>query len=659
MTTPLIRLAAVPFVLLLAALPASAGDVLTPELLVDLRTVSNVTLDPGGERAAYLLEVPRAAGEEPGRAWRELWVADLARGTTRRYTKGKERVGAPAFSPDGSSLAFLVERREVAPRAQIYALRVRGGEARALTRHPSSVEQFSFAPGGALVAFTADDPESEAEREGKKRGRDARVADAEAKYRRLWLLDLKTKETRRLFDADLHVWDFLWTPDGRQLVLRAAPTPRKDDDYMFTRLYAAGVDGGAPRRILETPGKLGALAVAPDGRRLAYLGAVSQNDPLAQSLFVVPLAEGAAPTNLTAGHEGSGVQLAWRDAETVLMVAVEGSRQALYLVDAESGRRRRLAWPSLVIESFDVRGDRLVAAAHAASHPAELYVARADASEPRRIHDHNPRLGAVRLARQEVIEWPGGGGGPIAGVLTYPLDYEQGRRYPLVLQIHGGPEGVSLDGWTSSPTYPVQLLARDGFMVLEPNYRGSQGRGVDFAKADHDDLGGAEYADVLGGVDALVARGLVEAARVGTGGWSYGGYFSAWGATRHSARFAAAVVGAGISNWISFTGTTDIPYEMSLVHWNSWWFDEPALHWERSPLAHLEGARTPTLILHGEKDERVHPAQGLELYTALRIRGVPARFVTYPREPHGLRERAHQLDAIERVLGWFGEHLGR
>ncbi len=224
--------------------------------------------------------------------------------------------------------------------------------------------------------------------------------------------------------------------------------------------------------------------------------------------------------------------------------------------------------------------------------------------------------------------------------------------------MHGGPEGVSLDGWRTRAGYPVQLLAKAGYMVLEPNYRGSMGRGVAFSKADHDDLGGKEYEDVLKGIDTLIERGLVDGDRVGTGGWSYGGYFSAWAATRHSARFKASMVGAGLTNWIAFAGTTDIPHEMSLVHWNSYWFDEPELHWERSPLAHLDNAKTPTLIVHGERDVRVHPEQGMELYTALRLKGIPTSLVLYPREPHGLNERAHQIDFIERSIAWFEKYLG-
>jgi dipeptidyl aminopeptidase/acylaminoacyl peptidase len=186
----------------------------------------------------------------------------------------------------------------------------------------------------------------------------------------------------------------------------------------------------------------------------------------------------------------------------------------------------------------------------------------------------------ITLARQEVIEWKGPDGKTIEGVLTYPKDYEQGNRYPLVLQIHGGPEGVSLNGWRTRSGYPVQNIAAEGYFVLEPNYRGSGGKGVAFSKANHDDLGGKEFDDVLAGIDALVERGLVDKERVGTGGWSYGGYFSAWAATKHSERFRASVVAAGITNWISSSGTTDIPHEMVLVHWNSYWYQQRDLHWQ-------------------------------------------------------------------------------
>lgn len=638
----------------------TAAKTLTVEMVADLKSVRSVAVDPAGERVAYVLEVPRAADDPVGGSYRELWVASLGKGKSSRYTAGKERVGAPTWSADGKRIFFLTERKDVEEHVQVFSLRARGGEARPVTRHESSILAYRLSPDGSAIAFTARDPKSKTRKKAEKAGGDEHVHDdpARPRHRRLWLFDTKKKESRRLLADDAaDVAAFEWTPHGEALVVQLTPSARIDDDYMNRQLSTVEVTTGEVTRLVETPGKLGTMAVSPGGGHLAFLGATSRNDPVAQSLFVVPL-EGGEARNLTAGHEGSAADLAFFDDGKLLLLVVEGEHQAFYRVDPASGEREELLRPSFLAADLDLAGGRLALAANAPGHPGELYVGALGDGKPERFRDHNPELRDVELARQEVVEWTAADAWPIRGVLTYPLGYEPGERYPLILQVHGGPEGVSLDGWRTSAGYPVQLLARDGFLVLEPNYRGSSGRGVAFSKADHDDLGGREYDDVLAGVDALVERGLADPEKVGTGGWSYGGYLSAWGATRWSERFRAAVMAAGISNWISFTGTTDIPNEMSIVHWNSWWHAETDLHWERSPLAHLDKARTPTLILHGERDERVHVEQGLELYTGLRLKGVPARFVTYPREGHGVSERAHRIDAMNRMLKWFGEHLG-
>ncbi len=639
-----------------AAAADDAETVLTPEMVVDLASVGDVALGPGGGTVAFTLTVPRGADDEPGRSYKQLWLAATSGGEPRRFTAGKERIGAPAFSPDGRLVTFLVKREKEHEGTQIWAIPADGGEARLVTRHDGSVTGYRWSPDGQQIAFAATDAESDEDKKDKEAGKDWQVEGEDAKRRHLYVLEVAGGQSRRVFDADLDAFEIHWTPDGETLVFQAAPTALVDDEYMNTAIYAVPAAGGTPRVVAPTEGKLGEMALSPDGAHLAYLAAVSRNDPLAQSLFVVPVA-GHKPRNLTSSYEGSGAHLHWRDDGSLLLLAVEGERHALYRVDAEAGERTALPLPHLIVSSLDAEAGRLAFAASSPSHPAELFIAGPNGAVPRMISDHNPGLSEVRLARQETIEWQSADDWTIRGVLTYPLDYRQGERYPLVLQVHGGPEGVSLDGWTTTPGYPVQLLAARGYMVLQPNYRGSQGRGVAYSKADHDDLGGKEFDDVLAGVDALIERGLVDRDRVGTGGWSYGGYMSAWAATRWTERFAASVVAAGLTNWISFAGTTDIPYEMSLVHWDSWWFDEPELHWQRSPMAYLNQAKTPTLVVTGAKDVRVHPEQARQLYTGLRIKGVPTQMVFYPREPHGLRERAHQLDFIDRTLGWFDQHL--
>ena len=179
---------------------------------------------------------------------------------------------------------------------------------------------------------------------------------------------------------------------------------------------------------------------------------------------------------------------------------------------------------------------------------------------------------------------------------------------------------------------------------------------IEAHRRDHRDLAGKEFEDVLAGVDALIDRGLVDKDKVATGGFSYGGYFSAWAATKYSQRFKAAMVGAGITNWISFTGTTDIIYENSLVHWDLWWYEHMELVWDRSPLAHLNNSQTPTLVVHGEKDLRVPLGQGQEIYNGLKLRNIPTEMVVYRRQPHGIRERAAQIDYMNRTLQWYKKY---
>jgi len=636
---------------------ALAGG-LTPESMLDLKQVRQVAVAPDGERVAYTLRVQRDETDDPGGPYSELWVVGED-GEARHFAGHHESISNVVWSPDGGRISFLSDRsgQDDEKRTGIFVINSRGGEAARLFDQAASIQRHAWAPDGKSIAFVSRDAKTDEERDAKKAGRDWKVFDFEEKYSRLWIRDLDSGESRTWFDENLDVSTVVWSPDGKSVIFQAADSPRADDHYMFSRIYRVGLDG-APRVLVETTGKLGTMAVSPDGKWLAWLGAVSLNDPLAQSLFVVSL-EGGEARNLTDGFEGSATDLLWLDNGELLLVAAEKAQHVLYRVEVSGGIRRPVGWSGLIVADVDKAPGqpRLAFAAHSPSHPAELFVAEPGTRGARKISDHNPRLGQVKLAKQGVVTWKAADGLEISGVLTYPLDYVRGRRYPLVLQVHGGPEGVSLNGWTSSALYPVQPLAARGYAVLQPNYRGSQGGGVAFSKADHDDLGGKDFDDILAGIDLLIEGGVVDPQRVGTGGWSYGGYMSAWAATRHSERFAASVVAAGLTNWIAFAGTTDIPFEMALVHWDSWWFDEAELHWQRSPLAHLDQARTPTLIVHGSADDRVHPEQSLELYTALRIKEVPTQLVYYPREPHGLNERAHQLDFVTRVLDWFDRHL--
>lgn len=312
--------------------------------------------------------------------------------------------------------------------------------------------------------------------------------------------------------------------------------------------------------------------------------------------------------------------------------------------------------------------------ASAYNHPAEVFVGDVEQKSIERITHHNPVLDEMEFNNYEYVEYEARDGLLITGLLLKPLNYQEGQRYPLICQIHGGPEAAYTHGWNTTYSTMTQMYSHNGIMVFLPNYRASTGRGVEYGKANHGDVGGKEFTDVIDGVEYLAEQGLIDRNRVGITGGSYGGYFSALAATRYAGNFAASAKFMGISNKFSDTGTTDIPYEVSLVHYDMWHFNErhrlPLM--EASPVWYLERAvqpenETPLLILHGAGDERVPMGQSEELWIGLKmaydvLRGmdleeIPVTYIKYPRAGHGLTEVKQQVHYSETVLEFFNEHL--
>lgn len=649
-----------------AALPAAAQQqVLTPEIIVTLAQVTDAQISPDGSQVVYQVSRPRTADDPPGAARNELWIVPATGADPRRLTDAADR--HPRWSPDGRTIAFLGTRGDGAV-AQIHLVGPDAGAApRALTSAPSAVTSFKWSPDGRTIAFTHEDPKTDAEKAADKAGRDWTVYDANYKHTRLYRVDVATGTTALVTQADKTVHDYDWSPDSTQLVIGAADTPTIDDSFMGVRLYIVPAAGGVPEPFVRTEGKLGSPRWSPDGRFIAWLGATALNDPYAGSVYVAPVrgrVDGAPDrASLTASFTGTATWLAWQPGAPATAVFVAAERQAtpIYRVSPDAPRRQRVGSPLLIVSggpSFSADGSRMAFVANTPSHPNELYVAdTSGVSEPSRLTTLNPQLEGVQLGTQEVVVWEARDGTSIEGVLIKPVGYQAGRRYPLIVQPHGGPEGADPNGWYGTYSRWGQMLAGEGFLTFYPNYRGSIGRGPEFSMADHQDLMGKEFEDILDGIDFLVAQGLADASRVGIGGGSYGGYTSAWAATYASDRFKAAIPWMGISNWISMTGTSDIFLENSTVHWDLVMYDNYEKYWERSPLKYIDRAKTPALIVHGAADPRVPPGQSLELYTALKWKGVPVQYVTYPRAGHGLTERAHQLDFMQRVLGWFTKYV--
>jgi len=658
----------------------------TPEAVADTVAVANVTVSPDGGSVVFSRSRWRSEDATPGPAWSNLWLVPFAGGDPRRLTMADGEDSSPRFSPDGSRLAFLAKRGDKDAKTRVLILPLAGGESSTLTDEKTDVAAFAWSPDGSRIAYLAVDRKSEEKEKEEKAGKDWKVADQDLRPRRLWIVEVASGEARPLASlGELSAWDFDWAPDGSALVAAVSARNRVDDSYMLKRLVVLPL-AGERRELVPVVGKIEQVAWSKDGKTIAWLGGVDASDPSPGSLFVVPAA-GGQPRNLSGAREETAQSIFWRPDGRLAVSAASGTRSVAHLVDPARETWETVVFPGPVAfsgVSWSRDGSRAAFAGSTSASPPDVYAVSLAPAQPaaplrtgktkrkkeavappqpssppppRRLVSSHSDLDPLPRATQETIRWQAKDGLEIEGVVIRPAHFSEGTRYPLVVIVHGGPESHYSEGWLNSYHSPGQALAERGFFVLFPNYRGSTGRGVAYAKADHEDLGGKEFTDVLDGVDFLVAKGWVDAKRVGIMGGSYGGYFTALGVTRYSERFAAGVNFFGISSWESFLGQTDIPAENSLVHWALWCYEHVELCRERSAIGNLERARTPVLILQGADDERVPKPQSDELYAALRWKKVPVEYVIYPREGHGFRERAHRLDALSRLLGWLEKYL--
>lgn len=629
---------------------------LTVDDVVNLRSVSDVAVSPNGKKIAYVLRTPRSAMDEPGGSRSVIWVVSAKGGDARRMSAPDRSSSSPRWSPDGTWIAFR-SGRPGSDGSQIFRISPTGGEAEQLTKSEGRISSFDWSPDGKSIAYLASRVDNDKEKKAKEEGRDWKTTDVKPRFQRLWVFDVAKRKAKALIDRDIHVAHFEWAPDSARLAMQASKRADVDGVMMYSSLYTVERSGKA--NVLTKPGgKLGDIAWSPKGDRIAYLGAVDIHDPTAGVLFTIP-AGGGEPKALTREFEGTGQALEWLDGDEITMLANRGTKTAIYRVSAGDGAMKTVVDSGPVCRRFDIdhRGKTMACVGSTANHPNEVFVGSAKGKSLRRVTRSNPDLAGKKLGAQEVVRWKAKDGLEIEGVVVKPIGFKEGTRYPLAVLVHGGPEGVSLNGWNTAALYPAQLFAARGYVVLMPNYRGSQGRGVAYGKSDQGDLGGKEFTDVIAGIDHLAAKGWVDVDRVGMGGWSYGGYFSGLAATMHSSRFKASVVAAAITNWVSFTGTSEIEHENSLVHWNLWPYDNFELAWSRSPMAHVAKSKTATLVVHGEADTRVPPEQATELYRGLRHFNPKTQILLYPREGHGLGEKAHQKHFAQAFVDWFETHV--
>jgi len=658
----------------------------TPETVADTTRLQDVILSPDGRRIAYAATRPRPEGAPFGAAYANLWLVDTAGGAARRLTSADAEDKSPAWSGDGRAIAFLSARGGEKAKTRLWVLSADGGEPWPLTSDKSDVESFAWSREGRRIAYIAVDPKSEEREKEEKAGRDWKVVDHDDRPRRLFVVDVPAvgavPPAPRPVQAlgERSAWQIAWAPDGRSLLATVTDTPRIDDAYMKKRIEILPIAGeGRGREVAAVVGKVDEILWSRDGRTIVWRGGIDGSDPTTGSIFALAAgaAAGTKPANLTGNRPETVRDLLWADGSAVAAITVQGTRTSIVAHDLKDPavRRTLLDGGRLVFDDGSASNDgtRFAFGGSSADGPEDVYTAKASIEpkaragrtaagpagsfETARLTDLNPQLEGLPRGRQEVIRYKASDGLEIEGVLIAPAGDPQRQSYPLVVIVHGGPEYEFHDGWVTRPSEPAQALAERGHFVFLPNYRGSAGRGVAFAKADHGDLGGREFQDVLDGIDWLIANRRIDRERVGMTGGSYGGYFTSLAVTRYSDRFAAGAALFGISHWMSFLGQSDIPVENSAVHWNLWCYEHQETCAKASPVHHIARARTPTLILQGEEDKRVPKPQSDELYAALKWKGVPAEYVVFPRAKHGFVEREHQIESTRLILDWFDRYL--
>ncbi len=638
----------------LITLPLNARDITLTETIT-VKSVNSAVISADGSLAAYTQVQPRTPYvDDDGTAFVSLYTV-AGNNQPVPFITGQEQFSQVTFN--GQTLYFLAKRGDDKQRG-LYSMATTGGEAQRILAHEANISSYAISQDGRYIAFRAQEKAADVNKKLAKKGFKAEVYEEEHRFTHLWLYDTTQPESAPVkITSDVQVLSVAFRPGHDEILVRTAPTALIDDNYMSSQ-YQLVDFSGKTLSSFATRGKLGKAEFSPDGRYLAVIAAADFNDPASGRLFVFDTSKDNERKEVLPGYQGHVRDIAWRRNDELIWLGHRGTKSEIQALTMQWFESRTLLEPGRLIavdiQTAPGQSDILVRA-HSSEHPTELF--RLSNTQLTRLTDSNPWLAEVTKPRQETISYKAQDGLELEGIVVYPTQYEEGKRYPLIMVVHGGPESHYSDGWLDRYASPVKYAAQQGFALFFPNYRGSTGRGVEFSKLSQNDYAGKEFDDLVDGKNHLVEMGLVDASKVGITGGSYGGYASAWGATAQTEHFAASVMFVGISDNLSKFGTTDIPKEMHAVHSRSYPWDKWQWYLERSPIYHAEKARTPILIMHGKEDTRVHPSQSMELYRYLKTLGnVPVRLVFYPNEGHGNRRAAAQLDYSMRLMRWM-EHF--
>ncbi|HWY43790.1 MAG TPA: S9 family peptidase [Candidatus Sulfotelmatobacter sp.] len=622
------------------------------------RTFEQVAISPDAKSVAWVEAIPGKDGTETGKS--AIHVSPTDGKTPPRHVSASAAVARTesgiGWSPDSKQLAFLSDAAKPG-QSQLYVIPAAGGPARKLTSVKGFLDAPRWSPDGKTIAllFIENAPRVS----GPLAAETPETGEIKDSFfeQRLALVDVATGKLRQITSADMYIYEYAWAPDGENIVATAA-RGNGDSNWYIAELFTINAASGAMKSIYKPAQQIARPVWALDGKTIAFIaGLMSDESSVGGDIFVIP-ATGGTPKNLTREKRSSASWLASTKNQKIVFAEVLGGDSGVASVDASTGEIQELYQGSESISaglwgpnlSLAADGETAAVEISAFDAPPEIWTGKIGrwTQLTSRNKDVKPAWGQVKSIHWKSDEYD------VQGWLVYPRDFDPVKKYPLVVNVHGGPGAAVQSSWPGIANFAMALPSA-GYFVLFPNPRGSFGQGEAFTRANVKDFGYGDFRDVLVGVDEAIKNAPIDPKRLGLTGWSYGGYMTMWGVTQTD-RFKAAVAGAGIANLLSYYGENKIDQWM-IPFFGKSVYDDPGVYAKSSPITFIKKVNTPTLILVGDSDGECPTPQSYEFWHALKTLGVETQLVVYEHEGHHFVKPEHNRDRIVRTVAWFDAHL--
>jgi dipeptidyl aminopeptidase/acylaminoacyl peptidase len=618
------------------------------------KTFDQTAISPDGKQVVWV-EITKDGSA--------IFISAATGGTPRRITAGGQTESAVAWSPDSKQIAFLSDAAKPG-QAQLYVVNAAAGSPRKLTGVKGFLASPGWSPDGKTIAFLFTENAERAAGPLVAEKAQTGVIKEAVTEQRLALVDAAGGKLRQISPADMYVYEFAWSPDGKSFVTTAAHG-NGDDNWYVAQIFTIPASGGEMKSIYTPPidSQIAVPAWSPDGKTVAFISGIMSDEPAVGGDIFTVSADGGAAKNITQGMKASASWLTWTSSGKILFGEDVDGESGIATVDSTSGSLETLTrgpgelnaygWWTAVSLAAD--GKTAAVIRQSLAHPPEIWAGVIN--EWKQITSRNAALKPA-WGEAKSIHWQNDGLN-LQGWLLYPANFDStkndaAKKYPMVVQVHGGPSSMQHSAWPGPHSFGVALSAA-GYFVFMPNPRGSFGQGETFTRANVKDFGYGDFRDIMTGVDQALKQAPIDEHRLGITGWSYGGYMTMWAVTQTN-RFAAAVAGAGLANFQSYYGENQIDKWM-VPFFGASVYDDPQVYAKSSPISFIKNAKTPTLVLVGDSDGECPTPQSYEFWHALKTIGTETELVVYEHEGHMFVDPAHQRDVIERVASWFNQKL--